>query len=165
MKCTVVIVFGFVLSGCANSRTDTPENAPSVSAHAEPVADDLAALNNEQLGRRLLEDTGGTKVAESVVKAVIEDLTKSQGLDPQKRERLMKDARPDDLVARLVPLYASHLDRDTMIATIRFYESASGRRFSAALPTISNEAVAIGQSWGRGVAARITLELHDAGHD
>jgi hypothetical protein len=72
------------------------------------------------------------------------------------RERRMKT---EDLVARLIPVYAKYFSVEDLKAINAFYESPVGQRFVASLGPMMQENMKIGQAWGQEVSQKLVDDL------
>jgi hypothetical protein len=70
-----------------------------------------------------------------------------------------KEVNPDDLVDRVVPIYAKHLSHPEIKELIRFYETPLGKKLIATLPAITQESMVVGQQWGMDLANRARKKL------
>jgi hypothetical protein len=72
------------------------------------------------------------------------------------RERRMK---AEDLVARLIPIYAKYFSVEDLKAINAFYESPVGQRFVASMGPMTQENMKIGQAWGQEVSQKLIDDL------
>jgi uncharacterized protein len=71
----------------------------------------------------------------------------------------IKEVRTDELVDLIVPVYDRNLTHDDVKELIRFYESPTGKKFVAVLPKITQQSMAVGETWGRDLATRVIQKL------
>lgn len=69
----------------------------------------------------------------------------------------------DDLCLLLTPVYRKHLTQKDLEAVIAFYNTPAGRKFGAAAPAISSEAMSVGQQWGMQLGQKIYQKLLEKG--
>jgi uncharacterized protein len=152
-----VIAIAVSTLACASSPSGAP-CAPA-AASAQPTGDDLAGLTNEQLARKLLSLTGAENLGKQVLDGMAENLRKMPGLAPGFMDRFMANAKPEDLLALIVPIYVKNFDRETLGAAIHFYESKQGRALVAQQPIATKESMDAGRIWGRNLAEKTLAEM------
>lgn len=74
-----------------------------------------------------------------------------------------KEVNPDELVDRVVPIYAKHLSHGEIKELIKFYETPLGKKLIATLPAITQESMVVGQQWGMDLANRARKKLDAQG--
>lgn len=164
---SLFVAVTLALLGCASNpqpvtAPSAPPTARSTPASGDAAGDDggdLAALSSDQLARRLLDVTGAADTGRQIIEAMAAQMKKTPGLPEGFMERFVANARMDDLTAFVASVYIKHLDRETMIATIRFYQSKAGRAFVAQMPQMIKETTEAGAEWGRRMAARTLREM------
>ena len=72
------------------------------------------------------------------------------------QERRMK---PEELIARMVPIYAKYFSVEDLKAINAFYESAAGRHFAASMEPMMQENMKVGQAWGQEVSQKVIDDL------
>jgi hypothetical protein len=147
--------------GCAAASPQTAAVSPGTTSNAAPTSPDdgLAKLNNEQLTRKLLEVTGAANIGKQVADGMIESFRKMSNLPPGFMDRFKQNIQPDSLVELIVPIYMRHLDRETIIAAIRFYMSEPGQRIVKTLPAVTAESMEAGKVWGAELARKTLKDL------
>jgi hypothetical protein len=154
------------LGPAGKAAPDAGTAAPAVVERAATVpasdaaaqADDLEKLSADDLARRLLAGSGASSVNKQTLDAVVESMKKMPGLPAGFAKRLMANARPDELTLAVASIYARSLDRETMIASIRFYESAPGKKLAETIPQIAPQVAAAGSDWSRKLVERTMKE-------
>src|SRR5215510_7368222 len=141
--------------GCASASPQTPVASP---APASPD-DGLAKLGSEQLVRKLVEMTGAADLGKQVADRMIETFGKTSSLPPGFIDRFKQNAQTSSLVDLVVPIYMKHLDRETIIAAIRFYASPPGQRIVKTLPALTAESMEAGKAWGVALARKTLKDL------
>jgi hypothetical protein len=151
--CTLFVV------GCAAASPQTTAVSPGTISNAAPTSPDdgLEKLTSEQLTRKLLEVTGAANLGKQVADGMMESFRKMSSLPPGFIDRFKQNLKPEAFVELIVPIYMRHLDRETIIAAIRFYRSAPGQRIVSTLPAVTAESMEAGKTWGAELA-RKTLE-------
>jgi len=69
-----------------------------------------------------------------------------------------------DLNDLLVPVYHKHLNIEDIKSVIAFYKSESGQKFVEKTPLIMQEAMIIGEEWGKGIGEKIIKEIEEKGY-
>jgi hypothetical protein len=72
------------------------------------------------------------------------------------REKRMK---VEDLVQRMIPVYAKYCSLEDLKAINAFYESPAGQRFVTNLAPMMQENMKIGQAWGQEVSQKVIDDL------
>lgn len=158
MKLVLLTLF---VVGCAAASPQTAAVSPGTTSNAAPASPDdgLAKLSNEQLTRKMLEVTGAANLGKQVADGMLESFRKMPNLPPGFIDRFKQNIQPDSLVELIVPIYMRHLDRDTIIAAIRFYQSAPGQRLVKTLPAVTAESMEAGKTWGSELARKTLQDL------
>jgi hypothetical protein len=153
-------------AGCgASAPTQAPVAAPaSAPASAAPAAaaepdDGLAKLNDEQVVRKLLEVTGASGLGKQVADSMMDSFRKMPNLPSGFIDRFTQNLHTETLVDLIVPIYMQHYDRQTLIAAIRFYQSAPGQKMVKALPAVTHESMEAGKAWGADLARKTLRDL------
>ena len=76
----------------------------------------------------------------------------------------MKEVDPKELIEIQIPVYVKNLTPADVQELIRFYESPVGQRYSAVMPAITQESMAVGQKWGALMGERIMKRLQEKGY-
>ena len=66
-----------------------------------------------------------------------------------------KEAKPQELLDLLVPIYQKHFSAPEVQALLAFYQSPVGRKLALETPKIATESMQVGQQWGEQVGQRI----------
>jgi hypothetical protein len=78
------------------------------------------------------------------------------------------NARLDEMLERMAPIYARNFTVDELKDVTAFYRSPIGQKLVSRLPAISKESFAVGQDFGRQIAvemrSRMIEELRKKGH-
>ncbi len=103
----------------------------------------------EQKARRLIELTGGKELELGILASAIDRAGSFPSLPPDFAARFRALAAKNDVLSRLVPIYAKHLTEPDLDAAIAWFDSPAGRNFHAAQPAIIAETQAAGEAWAR----------------
>lgn len=74
-----------------------------------------------------------------------------------------KEANPDELISKIVPIYGKHLSEDELAQLVKFYETPVGKKLISVQPLIMQESVAVGQVWGRALGEKVMRKLQEKG--
>jgi hypothetical protein len=148
----VLVLFMWMATGCASTQSQAP-------CPAAPADEGLSKMSNEELARKMMELTGGAKLAQQVMQSMGETLQKMPGMPSGFMAKLVANAKPDDLINLLVPIYVRNYDRDTMIGAIRYYQSDVGKSLIKHLPDVTRESSVAGKGWGRELVEKTLKEM------
>lgn len=70
----------------------------------------------------------------------------------------------DDLVTLMASVYEKHLTEADLNEVIKFYNSPIGKKLAGKTPIITQESMAVGQTWGMQVAAKIQAKMKEKGY-
>lgn len=115
--------------------------------------------SHEQKARKLLELSEMPKNARLMVDTMIEAFRSTPDLPPGFVERFKAEAKPEEFVELLVPVYVKHFSEDDLEAIIAFYETPAGKRMVKAQGDLARETQATGQKWGQDLGKKIAEEL------
>jgi hypothetical protein len=109
-----------------------------------------APTSYEKKVRLLLELTGP---GDALTKQVTDNMLKNVD-DQAFAARFRAEAHKDDLVSRLIPVYAKHLNEADLDAAIAFYQTPAGKHMIAAQTVLPQESMAVTQEWGADLTRR-----------
>ncbi|MBI3268388.1 MAG: DUF2059 domain-containing protein [Planctomycetes bacterium] len=156
---TAVLAVGLLAPAFAQDPSGAKgEVAPAAAAPAAPADD------REPLVRKILDITGASKMGMQVMNAMMERSKQDPNLPPGFGEKFVAMAKPEDMTNLIGQIYLKHLDRETLEAMLKFYESPAGRKMIEKQPVIMQESMAAGQRWGQELAMKVLSELK-AEHD
>ena len=110
-------------------------------------------LRNEIL--RMISSTGVTRTLRMTVFQMINTLAPMMGVNPNELREMFNNLNIDDLMERMVPLYAEHLSPEAITAVADFYETDLGREFIEAQPDMAAGTQSISNDWLMSEMARI----------
>lgn len=115
--------------------------------------------------RKLLFLMGSDKLAMQVMEQMIGQFkTLLPDIPASFWGEFMKEVDPKELIEIQVPVYLKNLSPADVQELIRFYESPVGQRYSAVMPVITQESMAVGQKWGALMGERIMKRLQEKGY-
>jgi len=126
---------------------------------------------------QLIVMTGAEKIGQMFGESVIDNMSKSlRAARPDIPERAHVIVREEvltviregmrgerSLYALLYPIYDKYFTLEDLKGLVQFYSTPLGRKAIAVLPQLTQEAMAVGQSWGEGlgpvIEARVVRRL------
>ena len=158
---SAMLAASFAAACGGSAPTQAPVTAPASAAPAAAAEPDdgLAKLSDEQVVRKLLEVTGASGLGKQVADSMMDSFRKMPNLPPGFIDRFMQNLHTETLVDMIVPIYLKHYDRQTLIAAIRFYQSAPGQMMVKALPAVTHESMETGKAWGADLARKTLRDL------
>lgn len=119
-----------------------------------------AAPATEESVRRLMALTGAGEMGVQVVHQMVPELKRILPEAPEQFwEDFVADARPEDLVDLVVPIYQRHFSEEDVQAAIAYFSSPAGRRMVEKQGVVMQESFAAGQQWGSKLAERAIAKL------
>jgi hypothetical protein len=113
---------------------------------------------------RLLRISGSDKMSEQVFDAMILQFNTLPGVPNEFWVRFRQRINFDDLLYQMIPIYDRYYTHDEIKQLIAFYGSPLGRKMVEVAPSIMQESMAIGQSWGERLGQNIVNELIREGY-
>lgn len=139
-------------------KKSTPPAAEPVAA-AAPAAPALDPAFEADI-RKLLELTGAAAMGQQMMDQMMASMKPMMGgAGDAFWEDFRKEVDANELVNRIVPVYAAHLTHDEVKQLIVFFESPVGRKLVAEQPAMMQESMLIGQQWGAEVAERVITRM------
>lgn len=118
-----------------------------------------AAANIEAKVREMLDLVGASKMGQEVMQSMLAQFRQMPGLPAGFVDEFIKQAKPDELVDMVVPIYVKHLDEASLDAALAFYRTPAGRKLLAVQPVIMKESMAAGEQWGKRLAEEVMRKL------
>lgn len=126
------------------------------SAHAQETA-------KQQDIRRLLKMTGSAALGTQVLTQMLANMKKSLPNVPEAFwTDVAKEIHTEELIELIVPIYDRNLSQDEVRELIKFYGSPTGKKFVAVLPKITEESMAVGQTWGTQLVQKVIAKLQQS---
>jgi hypothetical protein len=117
------------------------------TAWAEPAT--------EKSVRELLIATGAGNMGVQIMTGMITPLKKAIPKAPDAFwEEFLKEVSADELINMSVPIYQKYYSEEDIQAIVAFYDSPVGKRMVKNQPAVVQEAMQIGQQWGRRIGER-----------
>jgi uncharacterized protein len=115
--------------------------------------------------KTLLEVTGSAKVGLQVMSNMISTMKKSHPSIPEKFwDDFLKEAKPEEMIDLMIPIYAKHFTDEDVIGLIEFYNTPLGKKVTSTLPLIAQESYSVGAEWGKKIATQIIKKLEEQGY-
>ncbi|HEY0004443.1 MAG TPA: DUF2059 domain-containing protein [Pyrinomonadaceae bacterium] len=115
--------------------------------------------------RKLLELTGGNKVASQVVDQQMEAVKKgSPGLPDRFWELMREEMRTFDVVEMSIPIYDKYLSEQEVKDLIVFYETPVGRKLIQVLPNMMQEIMNAVEPKSRAITQRVVERMKTEGY-
>lgn len=118
--------------------------------------------------KKYLESTGNLESFKTVVGTMV---TQFKPMYPAVPEEVWTEFTKefsgtslDDLVTLMAPVYEKHLTETDLNEAIKFYNTPVGKKIAGKTPVITQESMAIGQTWGMQVAAKIQAKMKEKGY-
>lgn len=143
----VPIAFG---TGWSAARTQDP---------APEAGKETAEARKEKLVRKYLELTRSRECSERTMDVMLEGFEKMPMLPEGFAQRFKESFDLDQVIEFTVPVLMEHLDEETIVSAIAFYETELGKKLAEAQPTILVETARAGQAYGEKIGAQVAQEL------
>ncbi|HEX4461745.1 MAG TPA: DUF2059 domain-containing protein [Polyangia bacterium] len=110
--------------------------------------------------RRLLKMTGSAELGTQVLTQMLANMKKSLPNVPEAFwADVAKEIHTEELVSLIVPIYDQNLSQEDIRELIKFYGSPTGKKFVSVLPKITEESMAVGQTWGNQLVQKVITKL------
>ncbi|MDX1477136.1 MAG: DUF2059 domain-containing protein [Saprospiraceae bacterium] len=124
----------------------------------------LAQTDFERDTRKFLELTGTAEMAIQVIDQMVGMLQPHYDAPDEFWEEFKKEVSPSDLVDLIVPVYMKYYTHEEVLGLTEFYRTPLGQKAVRVLPSITSEAMLIGQEWGAMLGERIQQKLKEKGY-
>lgn len=115
--------------------------------------------------RELMKLTGAAELGVQVMNQLITSLRPAiTGAPEQFWQDFAKEVKPSDLVDRVIPVYSRHFSEQDLDGLLAFYRTPLGQKVVHEMPATMTECVALGQEWGRQVAAQLIAKAKAKGY-
>ena len=147
------------LAVCALSLSLSCLLAPS------PVrAEDADAESKRADARRLIEVSGtGLAMRQSLLSSLDGVRGLASELPDAFFDEMKAAAMTDELVDLMIPVYERHFTHDEIRELIRVYESPIGKTLVRKQPLLMQDAMGVGEAWGKRKAEEIVRKLQEGG--
>jgi len=115
--------------------------------------------------RRMMETSGAAATTTQIMTQVVSQFRESLPQVPAEFwDRFLERVDGSDVVEMMVPIYARHFTRAEIQDILAFYETPTGQKLIATMPTVMQEVLATSQQWGRDLAEQLMEELKAKGY-
>lgn len=148
----------FAFASFGPDWSSTPK-APQDGAAVATAQDEKQDPREAQV-RELMRMTGAANMGKEVMDQMLDQFEKmGAAIPPGFIAKFKELAKPSELVDMVVPIYLKHVDKDTMTAAMKFFNSDAGQRWVVAQKKIVKESMSAGQAWGRQLGMKVMQEL------
>jgi len=157
-----VVVFLVAARAETPAATTAPAApAPAVSSASDDISGPVDPAKEAEI-RKLLELTGTVKMTSQILDQMIDRFKMQNGsVSSEFWDRFEKEMNIQELVDKVIPIYAKYYSLEDLKAINAFYGTPVGQKVLAAAPQIMMESMRIGQDWGKLVANRLLTELKE----
>lgn len=136
------------------------QTATASAPAAPPSAEKKISPGKEQAIRELMAITGMEKLLDQMVGQMMSGFQQELPTVPgEVWTRMAKKMNGAEVIELLIPLYDRYYTEDDLRQVIAFYKTPVGQKLMKTLPAITQEAMQIGQEWGRAKAEEVMNEL------
>jgi len=115
--------------------------------------------------RKLISLTGGDKVGEQMIDQMIKSFSAyNPNIPAEFWTEFKKDVDTNKITEMNIPVYDKYLTADEIKETIKFYESAVGKKLIEVLPKVLEETYTAGEQWGYEVGTKLQNKLIEKGY-
>jgi len=129
----------------------------------------LADVNKSEQAKRkdivvLMKMMGTNEIGEDIVKSLFSNFRQ---MAPDVPETVWKDIEktvdPNEMLEKIIPLYAKHFTHSEIKALVKFYKSDLGKKLVLKTGIITDEAMRLGEEWGYGLGMKTVKVLQQKG--
>lgn len=115
--------------------------------------------------RQLMVVMGSDKIGTQVMTTMITTFKKTYpNVDAGFWDEFQKEAKTEQLINMMVPVYARHFTDDDIQQLIAFYSTPLGKKYVQEQPEIMQESFQIGMQWGQQIAQKVQQRLKEKGY-
>jgi hypothetical protein len=146
----------------APAATASPYTTTTNAAPAETTAPDSVDPAKEAEIRKLLDTIGTVKLTNQIMEQMISNFrSRNNGVSKEFWDRFEQKMNAQDLVGKIVPIYAKYYTMDDLKAINAFYQTPAGQKVIASTPQIMHDSMLVGQEWGKHVSIDLMAELNE----
>ncbi len=120
----------------------------------------LAEQATKESVLELMEITGAAKIGKMFtdqLKPMFRQAAKN--VPDAEFDALFSEMNPEEILELTIPVYQKHFTESDVQALLKFYRTPVGQKFVRLTPTVTKEAMAIGEKWGRQKAVEVLKKL------
>jgi uncharacterized protein len=115
--------------------------------------------------KTLLEVTGSGNLGVQAVTQMIAAFKENySNIGDEFWNEFAKEIKSEDLVNLIIPVYDKYYTEEDVDQMIAFYKTPVGKKLIEVLPKISQESMAVGQEWGKGLGEKVVARMKEKGH-
>ncbi len=115
--------------------------------------------------KRLMAVTGAGNLSMQVMDMMMKSLrTNTPQVPGPFWDEFMRDIHEEELLDKVIPIYAKYYTDDEIKELIAFYETPLGRKIVSVTPMIMRESMISGQEWGQQLGKKAIDRLREKGY-
>lgn len=161
MKKVSILLSLSLLTVCVFPAVNFAQDAAPAATAPQPSGDPAKIADI----RKLISLTGGDKVGEQMIDQMIKSFSAYNPKIPMEFwDEFKKSIDVNKINEMNIPVYDKYLTHDEIKETIKFYESAVGKKLIDSLPKILEETYSAGEQWGYEVGTKLQNMLSEKGY-
>ena len=156
---STVWIFLFATTWLHAQQPTYQKQAQAATSNA-PVAASISASKRLKIDE-LMELSGGKKVIGEFMKELSDPARRSAApmLPSEFWDRLLKEAKPEQMIEMLVPIYDKYYTEQDLDELLVFYKTPLGKKLLDVGPKVMMESVLAGQEWGQKLGRQIMEDM------
>ena len=115
--------------------------------------------------KELLVLTGSAQLGKQVASQMFDSFEKMYPQVPAEFwNEFKKEMKTDDLINLMVPIYKKYYTHDEIKDLIKFYKTPIGQKTISVMPSVTQDAMAAGQTWGQEIAMKVLEKMKEKGY-
>lgn len=115
--------------------------------------------------KELLVLTGSAQLGKQVASQMFDSFEKMYPQVPAEFwDEFKKEMKTDDLINLMVPIYKKYYTHDEIKDLIKFYKTPIGQKTISVMPSVTQDAMAAGQTWGQEIAMKVLEKMKEKGY-
>lgn len=115
--------------------------------------------------RELLVLTGSAKLGKQVANQMFDSFEKMYPQVPTEFwDEFKKEMKTDDLINLMVPIYKKYYTDKDIKSLIKFYKTPIGQKTISVMPSVTQDAMVAGQTWGQEIAMKVLEKMKEKGY-
>lgn len=112
--------------------------------------------------RLLLELTGAEENSKQAIQNLINIMKKTApAISDEYWKNFMKNLKTDVMINLLVPVYDKYFTHEDIKGMIEFYKTPLGKKIVSVQPSLTKDAMEIGQKWGIQISQQIMKDIQE----
>lgn len=139
--------------------------APLPSHEAPAPTTTTAAATKEARIRELMRVTGMADLGRKMLANILGSMKQTMPKVPDEFwQRMAAQAKIEDLMEMVIPIYSSHFTLDEINQLIAFYSTPLGKKVLGEMPGVMQECMTAGRKWGEDLGAQVVDQLEKEGY-